>query len=197
MFRKFSEWAISYAVAHGYISKDETEEYVYGFDLILSVLLSDITMVVIGLIMHMPIEAVILLFMYKIIRKNTGGFHCESAITCYISSCIMCVCVLLVIKYCPYNMYVYMPITVASTAVLFILSPIEAINKPLDELEKKVFGRRARIILCVMLLIYFVMGILGQHSIVKAMSVTVWDITLFAIMGKLKLMNYYKKRAVA
>ena len=53
MFRKFSEWAMEYAIKLGYIKKDEQEEYTYGLDLIMSVIVSDLTMLVIGIIMKM------------------------------------------------------------------------------------------------------------------------------------------------
>lgn len=193
MFRKFAEWAIDRAIKLGYISEDESEEYIYGFDLILSVIVSDIAMITIGLIMHMVVEAVILTFMYKCIRKYTGGFHCETAITCIISSCFMCVCVLLAIKYFPYNFIIYTAAIIILLAVLFILSPIEAINKPLDDIEVKVFGRRARIVICTVLVIYAVVCILGWYNIAKVMAISIADVTLFAVMGKIKLMYYQRK----
>ena len=44
MFRKFSEWAVAYAIRLGYIPKEEQEEYTYGLDLVMSVIVSDLTM---------------------------------------------------------------------------------------------------------------------------------------------------------
>ena len=32
MFRKFSEWAMAYAIKLGYIKEEEQEEYIYGLD---------------------------------------------------------------------------------------------------------------------------------------------------------------------
>lgn len=193
MFRKFAEWAIARVIKLGYIADEDSEEYIYGFDLILSVIVSDIAMVTIGIIMHMVLESVIFTFMYKCIRKYTGGFHCETALTCIISSCFMCVCVLLAIKYFPYNFIIYTTVTIILLAVLFVMSPIEAINKPLDETEVKVFGRRARIVICTVLVIYTVVCILGWYNIAKVMAISIADITLFAIMGKIKLSYHQRK----
>ena len=53
MFRKFSEWAVAYAIRLGYIPKEEQEEYTYGLDLVMSVIVSDLTMLIIGIIMKM------------------------------------------------------------------------------------------------------------------------------------------------
>ena len=42
MFRKFSEWAVAYAIRLGYIKEEEQEEYTYGLDLVMSVIASDL-----------------------------------------------------------------------------------------------------------------------------------------------------------
>ena len=193
MFRSFAEKVMAYAIKCGYVPKDESEEYIYGLDLIMSVIFSDISMLIIGIIMHMIPEVIIFILLYKCIRKYGGGFHCETAITCYICSCIMCVCVLLAMKYFPYNFIIYIAATIILLALLFIMSPIEAINKPLDDIEFKVFGRRARFVILAVLAIFAAVCALGLSDIVKAMTISIADVTLFAIMGKVKLL-YYKKK---
>lgn len=194
MFRKFSEWAVAYAIRLGYIKEEEQEEYTYGLDLIMSIICTDIIMLAIGLIMKMIPQVIIFGFMYKFIRKYVGGYHCDSALTCLISSSTMCLCVLIAIKYLPYNLGVYIVATVLSIGVLFAISPIEAINKPLEEIEVKVFGKRARIVLCITLVIFSVICAFGLTEIVKTMAISVVDILLFAVMGKIKLLNYKRKK---
>ena len=132
--------------------------------------------------------------MYKFIRKYAGGYHCESSLTCLMSSSTMCICVLLAIKYLPYNLGIYTVATVLSIGVLFAISPIEAINKPLEEIEVKVFGKRARIVLCITLVIFGVICAFGLTEMVKTMAISVVDILLFAVMGKIKLLNYKRKK---
>ena len=84
--------------------------------------------------------------------------------------------------------------TVLSIGVLFAISPIEAINKPLEEIEVKVFGKRARIVLCITLVIFGVICAFGLTEMVKTMAISVVDILLFAVMGKIKLLNYKRKK---
>lgn len=60
MFRKFSEWAVAYAIRLGYIKEEEQEEYTYGLDLIMSVIASDLTMLIIGIIMKMIPQVIVL-----------------------------------------------------------------------------------------------------------------------------------------
>ena len=108
MFRKFSEWAMAYAIKLGYIKEEEQEEYIYGLDLIMSLICTDIVMIIIGIIMKMIPQVIVFGFMYKFIRKYVGGYHCESSLTCLMSSSTMCICVLLAIKYLPYNHGIYL-----------------------------------------------------------------------------------------
>ena len=183
---------MAYAIRLGYIPKEEQEEYTYGLDLIMSVIVSDLTMLVIGIIMKMISQVIVFGFMYKFIRKYVGGYHCESS--CLMSSSTMCICVLHAIKYLPYNLGVYIVATVLSIGVLFAISPIEAINKPLEEIEVKVFGKRARIVLCITLVIFGVICAFGLTEMVKTMAISVVDILLFAVMGKIKLLNYKRKK---
>lgn len=194
MFRKFSEWAVAYAIRLGYIQKEEEEEYVYGLDVILSLICTDAVMLTIGIIMKMIPQVIVFTFMYKFIRKYTGGYHCNSSLMCLMSSSTMCICVLLAIKYLPYNLGIYIVATVLSIGVLFVISPIEAINKPLEEIEVKVFGKRARIVLCITLVVFGIICAFGLTEMVKTMAISVIDILLFAIMGKIKLLNYKRKK---
>ena len=70
MFRKFSEWAVVYAIRLGYIKEEEQEEYTYGLDLVMSVIASDLTMLIIGIIMKMIPQVIVFVFMYKFIAKQ-------------------------------------------------------------------------------------------------------------------------------
>ena len=40
---------MAYAIRLGYIPKEEQEEYTYGLDLVMSVIVSDLTMLIIGI----------------------------------------------------------------------------------------------------------------------------------------------------
>ena len=64
MFRKFSEWAMAYAIKLGYIKEEEQEEYIYGLDLIMSLICTDIVMIIIGIIMKMIPQVIVFGFMY-------------------------------------------------------------------------------------------------------------------------------------
>ena len=74
MFRKFSEWAVAYAIRLGYIKEEEQEEYTYGLDLVMSVIASDLTMLIIGIIMKMIPQVIVFVFMYNSFLLKRGSF---------------------------------------------------------------------------------------------------------------------------
>ena len=83
----------------GYIKEEEQEEYIYGLDLVMSLICTVIlTMLIIGIIMKMIPQVIVFGFMYKFIRKYVGGFHCETAfdvLICRQVRCVYAFCLLL------------------------------------------------------------------------------------------------------
>ena len=49
MIHKISEKAIMYAILNNYIKQEQYDEYVYALEIILNILITDITMIIIGL----------------------------------------------------------------------------------------------------------------------------------------------------
>ena len=107
MIHKISEKAIMYAIHNNYIKQEQYDEYVYALEIILNILITDITMIIIGLAMGMIWECILFWLVYKILRKYCGGYHFSTSLKCYLSSCIMCPVVLAVVRYVPYSMTVY------------------------------------------------------------------------------------------
>ena len=149
MIHKISEKAIMYAILNTYIKQEQYDEYVYALEIILNILITDITMIIIGLAMGMIWECILFWLVYKILRKYCGGYHFSTSLKCYLSSCIMCPVVLAVVRYVPYSMTVWGLLTLTALIILSILSPVEAANKPLDEKEQRIFGITARILIII------------------------------------------------
>lgn len=93
MIHKISEKAIMYAILNNYIKQEQYDEYVYALEIILNILITDITMIIIGLAMGMIWECILFWLVYKILRKYCGGYISHIAemlfiILHYVSGCI-------------------------------------------------------------------------------------------------------------
>ncbi len=180
------------AVSQGYIKKEQLDEYLYGLNMLIDILINDITMLLIGVIMHMLWECIVFWLAYKILRKYCGGFHFSSSLKCYFSSCFMCPIALLSIQFIPYNMLLWIITTFICVIILFLLSPVAAANKPLDEKEFTVFRKIARIIILCLSTAYIITTITGAVILTKILALSILCVTLFVVFGKIELLKQRK-----
>lgn len=192
MIATLAERTASKLVEYGSVKKDEYEEYVYAITMIMTIMVTDVTTMAIGLLMGMFWECVGFCFVYKLLRKYCGGYHFSTSLRCYLSSCIMCPVALLMIMYCPYNLWLLSSVLLFSVIVLLILSPVEAVNKPLDEKERKVFGGVARVSVILLLVCWIIFATLHLVTVTKVMAISIAFVALFAIIGKIHLKTLKK-----
>lgn len=188
---------LDYAVSHGHVNKEQYEEYVYMLTLVLNIIVTDISTLIIGILMHMVWECIVFWLIYKALRKYCGGFHFSTSFRCYLSTIIMCPIVLYIIKAVPISIVTMSAITVVSAVILFIFSPVEAVTKPLDEMETIVFGKVARILSAIALIFFFTFILCKFYAIAKVLTVSIASVTMFTVAGKihLKVLNRKKLKA--
>lgn len=198
MFKQLSKLMVKKATYKGIISSEKAEENVYGLNAFLTLLLNILTAALIGMIFQMFWEIVAFITAFKTLRKYVGGSHEDTALKCYISSCILYVVALGIIKYYPFTALTTTIGMVCNAVILIIVAPVEAVKKPLDEIETKVFKFRSRVTILFTLCIFTALHYIPNtycyyYSIVVAVSTTF--VMIFAIEGKIKL-NRAKKQAV-
>lgn len=191
MFINFSKKIAYSAVRKDIVKNEEVDEIIFGLNSFFTVVLNIITALIIGLVLHMVFEIALFIFIYMMLRKYVGGSHSKTSLRCYLSSCVMYIAVPLIIKYYPFSSLFTVCITVISAIIMFILAPVEAVNKPLDDIERKVFKLRARRNICICLAVFLVLhytnffSVTYYWSIVFTVSMAV--VALFAVTGRLKL----------
>lgn len=189
MFKTVSRKLVDTAVQRDIVKAENTEEYIYGLNAFMTTLVNIVSALIIGLSMQMLFEIVLFILVYKYLRKYTGGSHAKTAVRCYIASCITYIAALTAIKYYPFSSLVTTIIVLIAAAVLFVISPVEAEKKPLDEIERKVFRRKSRFNILFFVLIFLLLHYaphipyLYQCSVIIAVSV--FTVMIFAVIGKL------------
>lgn len=186
MLQHLSEKMVSAAIERKYVKDDEREEYLYALNILFDIIINDITLLLIGLLFHMLCECVVFLISYKIFRKYCGGFHFSTPFKCYLSSCVMCPIALICVKYIPFHMVLWSISVLIMSTLLFIISPVAATNKPLDEKETAVFGRNARIAVICLFVFYITLMVLNITSFAKTIAVSIIFVTLFAVVGRIQ-----------
>lgn len=182
-----SKRILNYAIKNEYIEKGQYEEYLYILTMLLNIIVTDITTLIIGAFMGMIWECITFWIIYKVLRKYCGGFHFSTSLKCYLSTCIMCPIILIIIKYIPSNMIDLTILTFITAIIMLVLSPVPAVNKPLDNDETRVFGKIARISILTAVIVYNIMICMKFYTVSKIISLSIISVAIFMIAGTLQL----------
>ncbi|MDO5396494.1 MAG: accessory gene regulator B family protein [bacterium] len=186
MFHAFSERIIAYAVKNGLLDSEKAEEYIYGLELSISVSASYISVLLIGFIMGMLPEAALFLFLYVTIRRFAGGFHFESQVVCFLSMYIISPLTFLIIRHGGDSIQLWSIVMAASVLTILLLSPVPAVEKPIDTKENVIYGRISRAISIIVSIIYVVLCFSQHIYIAKIISSTMCVVAILEILGKIK-----------
>lgn len=129
--------------------------YQFGLEMLFLNLVNLLSAAFIGLFMGQLLECFLFLALFIPLRCHAGGYHAENPLCCYFLSNAVIVFVLLLLRTPPVMMErgAGVAFLTLSAGMAAILAPVENLNKPLDEVEKRVYGFRTRIVLIIEVLI--------------------------------------------
>ena len=173
-------------VHSGVIKEEDAEIYIYGINQILTSVLSVSSALIIGLIFGVFPEIAVFMAAYIPLRSFAGGYHAKTPLSCYVFSVIMLIVVSIGLKYLHLADWVYYAVLVAATLVVLVLSPVEDRNKPLAEIEQKVYKRRTILIAAVELTLAMLLKLLMFDDLFIAKAYSFVVLSLMLIAGKAK-----------
>jgi accessory gene regulator B len=165
MFGRTSEKVVDHFVNTGVVTNDDRELYQYGLNQGLTIVLNIVTTLVIGLLLNMVWQSILFMIAYIPIRTYAGGYHARTPLKCYIISVIMIIAVLLVIKFIVFSIIPFTVFTITSALIIVILAPVADANKPLEDIESKVYKRKTLVFLAVEIFITIGLIIFGLVNI--------------------------------
>lgn len=168
---------------------DENELYIFGVNQFLNMMLNIFTALFIGILFGETLQIILFMFAYIPLRSYAGGWHSRTPLRCYIFSVIMLIVVAIGMKYLSIAKWIYYVILAAASVVL-ILAPVEDRNKPLDEIEHKVYKRRTVIITAAKLIIALMLKLLISDNLFIAIVYSFTVLSLMLIAGKAK--NHFR-----
>ena len=129
-------------------------------------LLNILTALFIGILFGETLQIILFMLAYIPLRSYAGGWHSRTPLRCYIFSVIMLIVVSVGMKYLYMAEWVYYVILAAAASVVLILASVEDRNKPLDEIEHKIYKRRTVIITAAELIIALLLKLLISDDVV-------------------------------
>lgn len=141
MFHRISVKITDKLISLKTINSVDRDIYEYGVQHILITLLNITTVIIIGIVLNAVIEAIAFITAFIPLRIFAGGFHFSTPIKCYIFSSCFVAAVLLAMRYVNISILIYCLLYSLAIVIILILSPVEDVNKPLDQVEKRFIGK--------------------------------------------------------
>lgn len=139
MISKIAESFALFFAGKNVYKHDETEIYKYGFELLLSTILNVAGVIIISVFMGNFFEAVLFFAAFIPLRVTAGGYHAERHWSCFLIFNFTFLLFAIILKYINGNFILLYTIisAIISGMILWVLSPVEAENKPLSVQKKK------------------------------------------------------------
>ena len=175
------------------IKKEDSEIYSYGFKEMLFITINIITTIFIGLIFNKVFEIILFMITYSAIRVYAGGYHARTKPKCYIFSVLMLISVCYILKLNLLNSYLLIVIlTIISSGIILYLAPVEDENKPLDEIEIKVYTKRTVRNLIIVLVVLGITLMFNKINISVCICISLLCNGTMLILGKINNSIRYK-----
>lgn len=170
-------------MAEGVMDDSETEAYRFGIEMLTLKMAHMVSYILIAAVMRKIPEFLIIFSVLCVFRRNTGGFHAETRLGCYLFSCIVIGTALLLcdVPVASWQMNALAP------ALLLIMNgcaPVRNQNRRMDDDEAACFRHRLKCETVVFSLVYVVGLAVGNMKFVYLLFIGIFVNTVLMILGK-------------
>ncbi len=157
----------------------------YGLKKIISLMADLIFTVILGVLLKIAVESIIFYFSFMLLRMYAGGYHSKTELQCKIHSVIVTILSLAFVRVVPdmYGCNVFLMLL--SSIMIAFMAPVEAVNKPLSDAERKINRRVSLMILLILNVLSVVSLILHWNYYHRAAMAALLAVLILMIMGKL------------
>jgi accessory gene regulator B len=145
---------VGWLINNGAINEEDYELYEYAIYSLFFLWSPMIMAIIFGMILKITIKAIIFIIPFMLIRKYSGGYHAKNISVCLVSSCILMIMFLIILKYIKVSIVLDVT-TCFSALIIAIFSPVDSANRRLEDTEVKRFSKISIIITFFVLLVYW------------------------------------------
>ena len=192
MIAKFAKKINEILIQKGIVQKEDAELYQYGIENGIVVAGNLLASGIFGIVTGRPGLVLVFLLFYASLRSYSGGSHCKSRIGCFLISMAILSIPVYTHEFVMNNVpaTVILMIGIAAVVVILILSPVESINKPLDDEEKKYYARVTHCIVALQVCVLIILFCLGVKDYFYAGYSSNVLVAVFMVMGKVIMKRY-------
>ena len=195
---KFSSKLIEFFVSNDLIKNEDKEIYKYAVNIILSSLIHNATVMIIGLCFNLFIESLVFYFSFIAIRKFAGGYHAKTPVRCYLFSFASNIIILCLVKWLSsintLFIFIFIIFELLCVVLILLISPLDTENNPLTGQEKKMYRMLTSIITILIFIISSLCFFKGYRNIGSSMICGVVMSALVLLMRKIQIINMRIKK---
>ncbi|MBD5096733.1 MAG: accessory gene regulator B family protein [Lachnospiraceae bacterium] len=165
---------------------EEKEIVHFGLERLKVAVVAMVLIIITGVLLHEIWRSILLVVCLLPLRQNAGGYHMRSSRTCAIFSYVVLVLLILCVKFVVFDSWIHVLIWSGCFALILLLSPVGTENHRLDVDEKKVYGRRARIICYIESALFLILVYLGKSYWYKVILTAEIVTAILLIAGKIQ-----------
>lgn len=145
------------------INEDELPVYQYGMQVLIGNIAGMLTVLIVGILISRLVESIIFITIYATLRIYTGGYHARTPLICNIVF-LGTYLVTVMLEALKVNNSVVWIMYLLSCLIILRFSPIENVNKELDEKDKEIYRNKSLIISTLLLMILLAGDITDRYS---------------------------------
>lgn len=170
------------------IDSEQAALYAYGFFILFSKGLCFTEVFLSGIILHNVWNAILFYFVFTPLREYSGGIHARKEITCIFCTALALFLSIVGIKLLEVTVgcAIQAALLIVGTSAVFLFSPLDTPEKPLDEEECILFGQKSKR-LCIAADLFAVLSYaLSLNGITNAISMGLALEGILLIAGKIQ-----------
>lgn len=187
MIHKLSDILAVTICKKGIFPQEETEIYSYGFELLISGIISFIIILVCGIVFGILSESILFYIIFVGVRPFSGGYHAETHFKCKVTflsmyAMIMSFSSILTINYNPSYHFLLILICMLS---MYLYAPVEHPNKPLEETERQRNRKLSLILSSIVSLVSIAVALYSlKHGVIIILALFSVSILMFIAKAK-------------
>ncbi len=183
---KLASMLAEYMSRHNEGSAFSYDVYRYSFLLLLEMTAGGITGIIIAMYMGIPIEAIIFIGVFFLLRSYAGGLHLETFLKCYFASTGILFIAFWLIKHWKAEVYVSVLLMLLFGGILIASNGCNSKNRSVSSKESVYFKKKLFLTMTLTSCLYLVFVIMGYGRCSLAVSLAVTISGLLMVLGKIK-----------
>ena len=184
--KKLADKLADFIVQEGAVPEQAYAVYQYGFQIGLEMLLCFLICLIISIYINMIPESIIFMIIFILLRTYAGGVHMEKFISCLLCSVVVQSSVLLLNRYYQFSIIQAWVIIVCCSGVIIWLSPVDNINRMLEDIEKIYFQRKTQNIVLGILLFSGICTLIRLDGYISLIAEIMIVVVISQYIGKIK-----------